>query len=107
MPAEGVPDTIEILAMAPAMFAEDEVEGPGFRYDVSDSDYEGAVAISWGDEDDARDRYRYGSGMIVHMPKGAGDVLTAGTCEWVMGLARNEPYTRRITRNVIERFSRR
>jgi hypothetical protein len=39
------------------------------------------------------------------MPKGAGEVLTAGSCEWVMGLARNEPFTRRITRNVLERFS--
>lgn len=105
VPAEGVPDNIEILAMAPATFAEDEVEGPGFRYYVRDSDYEGAVAIAPGDQAEARDRYRYGSGMMVHMPKGKGEVLTAGTCEWVMGLARNEPFTRRITRNVIERFA--
>ena len=31
--------------------------------------------------------------MIVHMPRGKGEVFTAGSCEWIMGLARviNQP----------------
>lgn len=106
VPTEGQPE-IEILAMAPAVFAEDEIEGPGFRYYIKDSDFEGAVALASGDPEDARRTYRYGSGMMVHMPKGAGEVLTAGSCEWVMGLARNDPFTRTITRNVLERFAAR
>lgn len=51
---DGVPEGIEILAMAPATFAEDEVEGPGHRYYVHDSDYEGALAIAPGDAAEAR-----------------------------------------------------
>jgi hypothetical protein len=43
--------------------------------------------------------------MLVHMPRGRGEVVTAGTCEWVMGLTRNEFYTCRITRTVLDRFT--
>ena len=100
----GIPEGIEILAMAPAMLAEDEISGPGFRYYVSDSDFEGVATLASDDVEAARDRYRYGSGMIVHMPKGQGEVFTAGTCEWVAGLDRRDPFTEAVTRNVLRRF---
>ncbi len=51
-------------------------------------------------------RYKYGSGMMVHMTRGKGEVLTAATCEWVMGLKRRDPFTETITRNVLDRFTR-
>jgi len=38
------------------------------------------------------------------MPKGRGEVVTAASCEWVMGLRRREPFTEQITRNVLDRF---
>jgi hypothetical protein len=47
-------------------------------------------------------RYRYGAGMLVSMRKGRGEIITAGS--WVMGLARNDPATQQITRNVLDRF---
>ena len=47
-----------------------------------------------------------GNGMIVSFPKGKGEVFTAATCEWVMGLARRDMQVERITRNVLDRFSR-
>jgi hypothetical protein len=53
------------------------------------------------------DRHRYGSGMVVSMKKGRGEVFTAGSCEWVMGLAHHDPFTEQITRNVLERFTAR
>ncbi|OAB55082.1 hypothetical protein AY600_02130, partial [Phormidium willei BDU 130791] len=34
------------------------------------------------------DSARRGNGVIVSWPKGQGEVFTAGTCEWVMGLTR-------------------
>ncbi len=106
VPHEGVPENIEILAMSPAQFAEDEIDGPGFRYYVSDSDYEGWLKLApEEDPEEARERYRYGSGMLVHMPKGEGHVVTGGSCEWVVGLARQDPFTMKITRNVIARFA--
>ena len=46
----------------------------------------------------------HGSGMMVSMRRGRGEVLTAASCEWVMGLKRNCPYTQRITRNILDRF---
>jgi hypothetical protein len=42
--------------------------------------------------------------MVVHMPCGKDDVFTAGSCEWIMGLARGDFCTQQITRNVLDRF---
>ena len=104
---EGVPASIEILAMAPAVLAEDEPEGDGFRYYISDSDHRGLVQAMAGEESpETLKRYKYGSGMMVHMTRGKGEVLTAATCEWVMGLKRRDPFTETITRNVLTRFTR-
>jgi hypothetical protein len=50
-------------------------------------------------------RYKYGSGMMVHMTRGKGEVLTAATCEWVTGLKRGDRFTQKITRNVLDRFT--
>ena len=46
-----------------------------------------------------------GNGVIVHWPRGRGEVFTAGTCEWVMGLKRGDRQVERVTRNVLDRFS--
>lgn len=103
---EGQPETIQILAMAPAVLAEDEPQGDGFRYYVRGSDHEGLVECVTGEiTPEGLARYKYGSGMIVHMTRGKGEVLTAATCEWVMGLKRGDPFTQRITRNVLDRFT--
>ena len=32
-------------------------------------------------------------------------MVTAASCEWVMGLKRNCAYTQRITRNILDRFT--
>ena len=104
--AAGVPEGIEILAMAPAVLAEDEPPGEGFRYYVRSSDLDGLVQCVTGEmTPEGLDRYRYGAGMMVHMRRGAGEVLTAASCEWVMGLTRRDPFTEQITRNVLDRFS--
>jgi hypothetical protein len=103
---EGQPETIQILAMAPAVLAEDEPQGDGFRYYVRGSDHEGLVECVTGEvTPEGLARYKYGSGMMVHMTRGKGEVLTAATCEWVMGLKRGDPFTQRITRNVLDRFT--
>lgn len=106
VPGKGIPDDIEILAMAPAVLAEDEPGGDGFRYYVRGSDHEGLVKAATGEVTrDNLKRYKYGSGMMVNMKRGKGEVLTAATCEWVMGLKRGDPFTQQITRNVLDRFS--
>ena len=50
------------------------------------------------------DRSVRGNGMIVSWPRGRGEVFTAATCEWVMGLKRGDMQVERVTRNVLSRF---
>lgn len=50
-------------------------------------------------------RSYHGSGMMVSMRRGKGEVLTAASCEWVMGLRRSCAYTQQITRTILDRFS--
>ena len=102
---DGASTEIGILAMAPAVLAEDTHHGEGFRFYLADSDLNGFVGLMTGGtaEADLR-RYRYGAGMLVHMHSGKGEVVTAASCEWVMGLKRREPFTEQITRNVLDRF---
>ncbi|KGF69055.1 hypothetical protein LL06_13055 [Hoeflea sp. BAL378] len=105
VPGPGIPESIEILAMAPALLMEDEPVGEGFRYYVRDFQHRGLVKAATGGHAQADlDRYAHGSGMMVHMTLGRGEVLTAATCEWVMGLKRDDPYTQMITRNILDRF---
>lgn len=50
------------------------------------------------------DRATRGSGVMVHWPRGQGEVFTAATCEWVMGLTRRDSQVEQVTRNVLDRF---
>ncbi len=50
------------------------------------------------------DRVKRGSGMMVAMSKGQGEVFHAGTTNWVAGLIDRDPYVERITRNVLDRY---
>jgi hypothetical protein len=102
---DGAPPSVEILAMAPAVLAEAEQPGEGFRYHIGANDLEGMARLATGAlTPEAIAEYRYGAGMIVHMTRGRGEVVSTSSCEWVMGLARNDLYTRQITRNVLDRF---
>jgi hypothetical protein len=42
--------------------------------------------------------------MIVSFPRGAGEVFTAGTCEWANGLRIGDPGITAITDNVLRAF---
>ena len=99
----GVPEGIEILAMSPAVLFEYEHEGPGYRYYVRDSDLHGLAELGPDDYATNRRAYQYGSGMVTAMKRGDGEVLCAGSCEWVMGLTRRDPFTETITRNALEK----
>jgi hypothetical protein len=103
--ADGAPTNVEILGMAPAMNAELEHAGEGFCYYLRDKDLRGVAQTMLGSTSPENlDKRRYGAGMLVHMPMGEGEVVTAGSCEWIMGLKRNDFYTQQITRNILDRF---
>ena len=104
---DGAPESIEILAMAPAVRVEEEHVGEGFRYYLGNGKPSSTTRMTPGPTPpDGPETQRYGSGMIVSMARGRGEVLTAGSCEWVMGLARGDFTTQQITRNVLDRFLR-
>jgi hypothetical protein len=106
--ADGAPNEIEILAMAPAEMAESEFAGEESRYYVGESDLRyRAEALEGTVTPETLRKHRHGSGMVVHMSKGRGEVFTAGSCEWVMGLKRRDSVTERITRNVLQRYTAR
>ncbi|MEM7344774.1 MAG: N,N-dimethylformamidase beta subunit family domain-containing protein [Chloroflexota bacterium] len=50
------------------------------------------------------DRAVRGNGMIISWQRGKGEIFTAATCEWVMGLTRRDRQVEQITRNVLNRF---
>ena len=103
--SDGAPANVEILGVAPAMNAELEHAGEGFSYYLRDKDVRGIAQTMLGSTSpESLDKRRYGAGMLVHMPMGKGEVVTAGSCEWIMGLKRNDFYTQQITRNIIDRF---
>jgi len=104
---DGAPPSIEILAMAPAVRVEEEHRGEGFRYYIGNgrpTSTTSAKPAGAGGESGERDPQRYGSGMVVSMTRGKGEVFTAGSCEWLTGLARGDFCTQQITRNVLDRF---
>jgi hypothetical protein len=42
--------------------------------------------------------------MIVHFPRGRGEVFHAGSCEWVAALSRRDAMVERVTANVLRRY---
>lgn len=103
---DGAPESVNILAMNVATTAEEAHDIEGADYYVLDGDLDFKTLILEGEiTREGKEKHRYGSGMIVHMPKGEGEVFTAGSCEWVMGLRHRDFYTEQITRNVLRKFS--
>jgi hypothetical protein len=104
---DGAPESVEILAMAPAVRVEEEHGGEGFRYYIGNgmkSSTTTAKPAGAGGRGSDTDPQRYGSGMVVSMTHGKGQVFTAGSCEWLTGLAKGDFCTQQITRNVLNRF---
>ena len=103
---DGTPAEVEILAMTPAVMAESPFSGYGYRTYVGVHDWFEKAQMVYGEvTEETKAKTRYGAGMMVAMRRGRGEVVTAATCEWVMGLKRNCFYTQQITRNILDRFT--
>ena len=106
---DGAPDGIEILAMGLATLAEDDHghihKNDGIELAVYDWDVRFiAEMLYYEATEETIDRVKRGSGMMVAMNKGQGEVFHAGTTNWVAGLIDRDPYVERITRNVLDRY---
>ncbi|MEX0284408.1 MAG: N,N-dimethylformamidase beta subunit family domain-containing protein [Paracoccaceae bacterium] len=102
---DGGTDDMHILAMGLASNIEDNHGVWGETLYIGSADAEWAAQALFGEvTEQTLDRARRGSGMIVHWPKGRGEVFTAATCEWVMGLSRRDRQIEQVTHNVLQRF---
>jgi len=102
---DGAAAEIEIIAMGLATTAEADHDVWGETLYIGTVDAEWKAQTLYGDTSaDSYDRAKRGNGVIVDWRKGLGHIFAAATCEWVMGLTRNDTQVERVTRNVIDRF---
>ena len=98
----GVPENLEIIALAPASFA--EAPSP-YRPLIPPEKLDVVAQIAYGASDEATQaRVLRGHAVMASFVCGAGEVFNAGTTEWAHGLAADDPFVTRITRNVLLRF---
>ncbi len=99
------PDGLEILALGLSSTIE---EGPMIqpgRSFLGTEDGEYVASVLKGRVDaQTLEATKRGCGMIVNFRRGKGEVFHAGTCDWIMGLTRNDEMVMQVTRNVLNRF---
>ncbi|MBS0331617.1 MAG: DUF4350 domain-containing protein [Proteobacteria bacterium] len=101
-PGLGVPKDLEIIALAPAAFA--EAPSP-YRPLIPPEQLDVVAKIAFGDDSaEAQARVLRGHAVMASFRRGAGEVFNGGTTEWAHGLAAGDPFVDRITRNVLDRF---
>lgn len=104
----GAPDGIEILALGLSSLKEESADIPPGDQFLTDVDAKFVATILKGSDDDAAvDSIKRGCGMVVHFPRGLGEIFHAGSCEWVAALSRQDAMVERVTANVLNRFLRR
>jgi hypothetical protein len=99
----GVPANLEIIAIAPTAFGEEE--GRGYAPIIPPENLDIIAREVFADESAAtRRRLLHGHAVMASFRRGAGEVFNGGTTEWAHGLAARDPFVERITRNVLRRF---
>jgi hypothetical protein len=102
---DGAPDTLEVLATAPARLWSQE-EQPS-RYADEPGELEHVARVLFGErwaEELHRIRNNHAvMGSFEH--PGGGAVFNAGCTDWTYGIEGGDPIVQRITRNVLERLS--
>jgi hypothetical protein len=102
---DGAVPEITILAMGLATNVEVDAGVWGETLYIGNADAAFKAQALYGEVTaDTLDASSRGNGMIIHWRKGAGEVFTAATCEWVAGLLRGDAQVMAVTRNVMDRF---
>jgi len=102
---DGADTEIDILALGLATNVEPDLGIWGETIYIGDADAVFKAQAKFGAvTPETLDRSTRGNGVILSWKRGKGEVFTAGTCEWVMGLTRHDWQIERMTRNVLDRF---
>jgi hypothetical protein len=102
---DGAPESLEIIAMAPAVKHEEDRWSGSVRLGDPGPPEAEALRIGVSElEPDGRRRPGYGAGMVATFTRGAGTGFNAGSAEWVAGLITKDWYVERITANVLDRL---
>jgi hypothetical protein len=105
VPRLGVPHNLEIIAMAPAAFAEVDSPYPPL---IPPEQLDVVASIAFGDSGPAgQARVLRGHAVMASFARGRGFVFNGGTTEWAHGLAARDPFVETITRNVLSRAASR
>ncbi len=103
VPALGVPEALEIVAVAPCVFGEDP-DSP-YRAIIPPENLDMIARDVFGDASLAtHPGLTRGHAVMASFRRGEGEVFNAGTTEWAHALAARDPFVERITRNVLSRF---
>ena len=101
-----IPD-IQILAMGLATNIEADHDVWGETLYIGAADAAFKATVLYGEVTlKTLDACARGNGMIVSWKRGKGEIFTAATCEWIMGLTRRDCQVEKITRNVLDRFGK-
>ena len=103
---DGAAEEIEIVGMGLATNQEADHGVWGETLYIGSADAEFKARAKYGDiTPETLDASQRGNGVMISWQKGGGEIFTAATCEWVMGLTRHDLQVERITRNVLDRFA--
>jgi hypothetical protein len=103
--ADGAPDTLEVLATAPArLWARDEQPS---RYAHEPGELEHVAIVLFGEDWESHVHRIANNHAVVgcFRTPGGGTVFNAGCTDWTYGIQGADPNVTRITRNVLERLS--
>jgi len=103
--SDGADTSIEILALSPASNTEPDFGVWGeIRYIGGEDTGFKAQSLFGDTSPENLERAERGNGVIASWKRGAGEVFTAATCEWVIGLSRRDWQVEQVTRTVLRRF---
>jgi hypothetical protein len=103
VPRLGVPEQLEIIAVAPCAFGEDA--GRGYDPIIPPEKLDVMAKIVFGDSGpEAQAKMLRGHAVLASFKRGRGEVFNSGTTEWAHGLAAGDPFVEIITHNVLRRF---
>ncbi|WP_374469974.1 N,N-dimethylformamidase beta subunit family domain-containing protein [Phenylobacterium sp.] len=103
IPTLGVPESLEIIGIAPCAFGEEA--GRGYNPIIPPEKLDVIAEVMFGDASpEAQQKVLRGHAVLASFRRGKGEVFNSGTTEWAHGLGAGDPFVQTITHNVLRRF---